>query len=370
MENEIIIAHQIIDCQNAIGIDIFGMYHTLRDLGYDTYFLAEKVIGLNCNYYVDEEKVNGALSNPNSYLIYYYCNKWDFGEYYLNNFEGKKIIKVCTISPPDIFQNGPSNYYEVSFRKWTDIEFFIQKHTDCIIWVNTYYEKTLLKKKGVLNNCFIVYPFNRISVIKEQKINFYIIDSLINNHCNNILTVGDITPNRGHYHLIEIINSYLYQFGPNIHLWIIGAKEKTHLKSYYDSILMTINRYNLKDHISFIDSVSMEDLCGYYLGCDAFLCMSEYENFYDPFIEAQRFGLPIVTYGGSSLSEIVGKNQIVLNEFDYDFAASALFTIYTDEKVKRFCRYHGFENVKFRFSPVQIMKEFASALHQSVVTIR
>lgn len=366
MVNQVIIAHKIIDCQNAIGNDILGMYATLRNLGFKAHFLAERVIGLDGFFSNDEEIVKTALSNPDNILIYYYSCKWDYGESCLDNFKGKKIIKVCSFPPPDIFQDGPSYCYEISNRRWNEFDSFIQKHPNYVYWIYSHYEKNILEKKGILNNLFIVYPFIKIPKIENHEINFSIIDSLINNCCNNVLTIGNIIPNRGHNHLIEVIKSYINQFGPNIHLWIIGAMDNIHLKSYYDSLLKKINSNNLQEHISIINSVSAEDLYGYYLGSDEFLCMSEYESTYDPFIEAQIFGLPIVTYEGTSIEEIVGKNQIVLNEFDCDFAASALFTIYTDEKVKRFCRHNGFENVKSRFSPVQIMKEFTSALQQSI----
>jgi hypothetical protein len=76
--------------------------------------------------------------------------------------------------------------------------------------------------------------------------------------------------------------------------------------------------------------------------------------------------LPVVTYGGAALRETAGINQIIMDSFDYTFAASALFTIFTDEKVRNFCKKHGRINVDSRFSSEKIKNKFLSEFARTV----
>lgn len=343
------------------------MYDTLTGLGYKVGFLGEYVNGEAKNHSIDAASVPNVLSNPNLLLIYHHSANWEYGNQLLRDFRGKLIVKYHSIPPPEYFHSYSTQYYEQWYRGFTQTPSLIQQDRKCVWWFNSNFDSIHLHNCGLNADWFIVPPFTKD--LKQQEPEYHIIDTLINNHCNNILFAGRVMPNRGYIHLFEIIKQYVEFYDSNIHLWLVGPIDHTQPGSYYNELEEWIQNNNMQHYVSFTDAVPSNDLYGYYLGCDAFLCMSEYEGLYVPLIEAQRLGLPVVTYGGTGLGETVGKNQIVLDQINYEFAASALYTLYIDKRVNRFCRHHGLKNAQSRFSQEQIKKEFISAFEQSISTL-
>lgn len=361
---EVLLAHRIVDESELTGQDLLGMHDTLTALGYEVGFLGDHVSGEAKNHAIDAASVPDLLRNPDLILIYHHSAYWDYGDKLLRDFQGKLIIKYHSIPPPYWFRSYSPRYYEKWCRGFSQTASLIQQDKKCVWWVNSHFDSVNLHQCGLDADCFVVPPF--IKDRQQHEPNYHIIDTLINNHCNNILFAGRVMPNRGYTHLIEIIKHYIECYDPNIHLWIVGPIDHTQPGSYYNELVNVIHRNTMQHYVTFTHAVPSHDLYGYYLGCDAFLCMSEDEGFYAPLIEAQRIGLPVVTHGGTGPGETAGINQIVLDQFDYDFAASALYTLYTDKRVKQFCRHHGQKNAQSRFSQEQITKEFISAFEQSI----
>jgi glycosyltransferase involved in cell wall biosynthesis len=209
----------------------------------------------------------------------------------------------------------------------------------------------------------VVPPFNVIDELDGIEPNFNLIDSIVNNKKNNILFVGRVAPNKGHMHLIETINAYKNMFDSNVHLWVVGALDTDNCKLYNEQLSALIKKHGLDNDITFSGKQPIENLKAYYLACDEFLCTSEHEGFCVPIIEAQKLMLPVISLGGTALSETVGKNQIILKNTDYDYAASALFTLFTDENIRKFCRNYGLINYNSRFTNAAIKEQFIYALN-------
>lgn len=363
----IVIAHQTIIDGDAIGNDIVGMHYTLINEGYNVGLISEYSSDILKKYQMNSASIHNFLENTDSILIYHHSIFWEFGENLLDRFKGKIIFKFHNITPPQFFWDFSSIHYEKCLQGIEQTKRFFNRYKNSMWWGDSSFNSLQLQQIGLKPSQIItVPPFNRLDALEKIEPNYKIIEDLIENNCNNVLFVGRVAPNKGHIHLINIIKAYKENYDSNIHLWILGPIDHDHLKIYFNHLSSLIENYGLDRNISFVDKKPESDIKAYYLSCDEFLCMSEHEGFCIPIIEAQQLMLPVVTYGGAALSETTGKNQIILDSFDYPFAASALFTIYTDENVKKFCKKNGRINVDLKYSSEKIRNEFMSAFERTV----
>lgn len=356
------IAHQTIIEGDAIGNDICGMYKTLLDQGYNVGLIAEFTEKSIKQFQLSSLQINQFLKNKDAVLIYHQSINWEWGEELLKKFKGKVIFKYHNITPARHFKAFSSVHYGKCLQGSEQTKRFINTYKKSKWMADSIFNSLQLHEMGLpQEQTIVVPPFNRFETLEKIEPDYKIIESLISNRCNNVLFVGRVAPNKGHVHLIKTIKIYKELYDPNVHLWIVGSIDHDQLKSYYNQLLEIIRKYGLEKNISFVDKIPENAMKSYYLGCDEFLCMSEHEGFCVPVIEAQRNQLPVITYGDTALKETAGKNQIVLDELDYDFAASALYTIYTDDKVRKFCIKNGQANINSRFSTEIIQSNFLSA---------
>jgi glycosyltransferase involved in cell wall biosynthesis len=361
------IASQTIRDGDAVGNDITGMYCTLANEGFDVGLISEYVSDSLADYQMDPAGIQNFVEDKDAVLIYHHSIFWEFGEHILEKFKGKIIFRFHNITPPHFFKDYSNIHYEKCLKGQEQTNRFIKRYKNSPWWGASVFNAIQLEQSGLDRvRTMIVPPFNRIDAIEKIDPNYKIIDDLIKNNDNNVLFIGRVVPNKGHVHLIHCIKEYKKNYDSNIHLWIIGQIDHDHLNAYGNQLAMLIKKFGLERNISFVGKIPENDIKSYYLGCDEYLCMSEHEGFCVPIIEAQQMMLPVITYGGSALRETTGKNQIILDSFDYPFAASALFTLFTDEKVRNYCKKHGLINAESNFSTEKIKNGFMSAFEHTL----
>ena len=158
-----------------------------------------------------------------------------------------------------------------------------------------------------------------------------------------VLFVGRIVPNKGIQHLLLTLDRYLSLFGPEIHLNIVGSWTLRD-PSYYQTLETIIREKRLASYVSFHPQISRAELNAFYKQSQAFLVMSEHEGFCVPVVEAQNFGLPVVSLSRTAVFDTVGEHQIRIEELDYTLFASALHRIRTQPGVRDYLRDQGFIN--------------------------
>lgn len=357
----IIIAHQTVTDGDAIGHDILGMYDVLKSLNYNVYIYGENCFGRSNSLRIKSSNIK--QFSDNDLLIYHHSIYWENGEKLLSDFKGKVVFKYHNITPPEYYRDFSDIHHLKCHQGIEQTKKLINSYNNCFWWGDSEFNSLELRSYGLNpNRCLIVPPFNVLDKLDEVDPNFEVIDELISSCDNNVLFVGRVAPNKGHEHLIKIIKTYNDIYNSKIHLWIIGAQDDS-CKLYTNYIFNLVNVYDLQKKITLTGKVPVDVLKAYYIACDGFICMSEHEGFCVPLIEAQKLMLPVITYGGSALSETVGNNQIILDDFDYEFAAAALYTVFSDEEVTYFCKNHGIRNYTSRFTSDVIKNKFISALN-------
>lgn len=185
-------------------------------------------------------------------------------------------------------------------------------------------------------------PLNKEG-IKEVKQNY-------NLNFSFILYVGTLEPRKNIPSLIKAFYK-LKRKNINYKLVITGKKGRK-----YKEIFETIDKLNLQKDVIFTGYVSDEDLPALYKAADLFVYPSLYEGFGLPPLEAMACGTPVITSNTSSLPEVVGDAGIMVNPYDVDGLADAMYEVLTNDELREDMIKKGLERAKM-FSWEKCAKE-------------
>ncbi len=137
-----------------------------------------------------------------------------------------------------------------------------------------------------------------------------------------LLTVGTVEPRKNIPFLIEMFETLTHFTGKLVIAGMPGWK--------YEPILDAMRRSRRADDIVYLRYVGNSHLPALYTGAEAFLLASRYEGFGFPPLEAMACGTPVISSDCGSLREILGDGALLMNSFDRDQWAHALWRIVTD----------------------------------------
>ncbi|EHP84940.1 glycosyltransferase family 4 protein [Methanotorris formicicus] len=155
-----------------------------------------------------------------------------------------------------------------------------------------------------------------------------------------ILYVGGLEPKKNISTLLKALYKLKKQ-GIKHKLVITGEK-----RWKYKSIFETIEKLNLQKDVIFTGYVPDEDLPALYNAADLFVYPSLYEGFGLPPLEAMACGTPVITSSTSSLPEVVGDAGIMVNPYDVDELAKAMYEVLTNDGLREELSKKGLERAK------------------------
>lgn len=144
-----------------------------------------------------------------------------------------------------------------------------------------------------------------------------------------VLSVGTVQPRKNYSRLIQAIAA-IRSRGCDVDLVIAGGKGWLE-----DEIYQSMEASGIKNHIHFTGFVDEADLPGLYQGAVCLAFPSLYEGFGLPVLEAMASRIPVVTSNVSSLPEVAGDAAILINPYDVDEIAEALWTVIHDETLRK-----------------------------------
>lgn len=99
-------------------------------------------------------------------------------------------------------------------------------------------------------------------------------------------------------------------------------------------LLDLVGELELTQDVLFIGYVPQEDLPALYRAADVFVYPSVYEGFGLPPLEAMACGTPVVTGNRSSLPEVVGEAGIMVDPYDPEAFALAMWNVLSSESLR------------------------------------
>ena len=131
-----------------------------------------------------------------------------------------------------------------------------------------------------------------------------------------------------------------------------------------DSLYRLAGELGVADRVHFLGYVADEDLPGLYAQARFFCYPSLHEGFGLPVLEAQSYGVPVMTSNNSALPEVAGDAALLVDPTDVDAIADAMLRLSQDEELRQRLIAAGYENVK-RFSWDKAARETLAVLEEA-----
>ena len=246
------------------------------------------------------------------------------------NSKVKKIITIHDLLPLFFPETVP--YTKETIFLWNSTLKLIKSKIDMIIAVSQNTKNDCIKYLNIpeekikvitLASDEIYKPINNKQEMKEEIYKKYRINSSF------ILYVGTVEKRKNVSVLIKAF--YKLKTMKITHKLIIIGKKGWK----YNDIFKTIEILNLQKDVILTGYVPKEDLFKFYNLADVFVYPSLYEGFGLPPLEAMACGCPVITSNTSSLPEVVGDAGMMVNPYDVEGLAKAIFEVITDESLRK-----------------------------------
>ena len=114
----------------------------------------------------------------------------------------------------------------------------------------------------------------------------------------------------------------------------------------YKEILKTVETLDLQKDVIFTGYVPDDDLPKLYNAADLFVFPSIYEAFGLPPLEAMACGVPVITSDRGAFPEVVGDAGIMVDPYDIDALAKAMYEVLSNEGLREDMIKKGLEKAK------------------------
>jgi glycosyltransferase involved in cell wall biosynthesis len=151
-----------------------------------------------------------------------------------------------------------------------------------------------------------------------------------------ILYAGSLSPRKN---IITLLRAFAAISNKIPHNLVLTASKSWKDKQVYK----TINQLKLTTRINKLGYVSAEDMPSLYNIADVFVYPSLYEGFGLPVLEAMQCGCPVVASNVTSIPEVAGNAALLIDPFDVNALAEAIFVTLTDSNVREKLISSGFK---------------------------
>lgn len=346
---------------DAVGNDIEAMYKIFSSR-YPCKVFAEGKFNKHVDY-IDEDMLADWLNDPMTFIVYHHSIYWQSGEMLLKTAKGRIVFKYHNITPADFYRDYYKPYADLCEMGRHQTECFQQLFPQAHWLADSKFNAMDLMLTHP-RNVAVCPPFHRIETIDQQDMDEEIYAKIKAGNSINLLFVGRVAPNKGHIKLLEMLHNIRLNYTSKVKLRIIGKFDRN-LAGYNDILKYKIGEYRLKNNVEFIGEINEQSLVSYYKGSDFFVSASEHEGFCVPIIEAQYFGLPILTLSSSAIDETIGDYQLILQDDVRQFTA-AIEILASKPDYQRYLIEMGHDNFNQRFRVEIIENRFRSIMTRNI----
>lgn len=195
---------------------------------------------------------------------------------------------------------------------------------DIIKWLECDEDKVVVTYNGVEDRFRIIENKEKLLKVKKK---YNLPDRFI-------LYIGNMKPHKNVKNLVKSMQ----HVNQDVKLVINGKPN--------GEIDIIIKEFNLQEKLQFIGYVDDEDLPAMYNLAELFLYPSLYEGFGLPPLEAMSCGCPVITSNTSSLPEVVGDTQIMVDPYDVFELGNAINLVLSNEDLRQKMIQKGLEQSK------------------------
>lgn len=343
------------------------MYNELKSAGYE--------VGVFCEYYDENmqlsrfeySQLKKIAKKKNSIIIYHHSIEWDLGEEILDSFCGVIVIRYHNITPSNFFSPYSQIYFEKTEKGGLQTKRFIKKYKRAQWLCDSKFNSDEIITLGAeKSKIYILPPFHHAQKLVNTVEDNRTMSMLRDSNKINVLFTGRIAPNKGHRHLIMVINSYKRLFGDKLRLWVVGS-EDPELKAYKGELESQIKNLNLHDSVHFMNHVTEAELKAFYAGCQTFLCLSEHEGFCVPIVESQALNTPVIGVNRGAISDTAGNKQLIYEDYVYEELATAIYMVNKYRDISNYLIDEGRNNYHQRFELSIIGQNFLKILQNELM---
>ena len=157
-------------------------------------------------------------------------------------------------------------------------------------------------------------------------------------HTDFALFVSTIEPRKNVPTLLRAFRKLLDDYRIDIKLLLAGAKGWL-----YDEVFRLVTELNLIEDVAFLGRVSNEELVWLYNTAQVLVAPSIYEGFGLMPLEAMACGTPVVVSNVSSFPEVVADAGLLVDPFDVDELAVAVWRVLSDSELRASLIEKGFK---------------------------
>ena len=352
------IAHGTIVSRDAIGHDIFGMQAVLARCGFEVCLIGDQ-FGPDLPPAIETLSVGDAIARRDlDLLIYHHSIWWERGEILLRALPARRLLKYHNVTPPEFFEDYSTHYASLCRDGRAQTRRLVQlfRREDGFA-ADSAYNAAELQEAGA-EGVFVVPPFTGVTAGSS-------LARTLPAAPYQALFVGRLSPNKGHFALLNTIAAFVASHGPDIRLRIVGGSD-SELEAYRTELEDQIDRLELGAQVELTGPVDGVTLHRHFAEASVYLCLSEHEGFCVPVIEAQAIGLPLVSVDTAALGETIGPGQLVVkppqSRADYLHIARLVHSVCTTPLLRQSVIRAGYRNFLTRFTPPIAADRFMAAL--------
>lgn len=347
----------------AVGNNVMQEYLVLRDEGYEVHLYSSHYDDSFVQYLIDRDSLVKFVRREDALVIYHHSIYWEEGALLLKGSTCKVYLRYHTITPGHFFTRYSEPFANLARRgRQQTIDIVSSKRIHHYIADSEFNAKEL-KEYGVPSNAIdVLAPFNKIHEFENLRADPVLLESLLDGKIH-VLSVGRVVPNKGLHNAISVIDRYLSYYGNDIRFNIIGGSDPS-FQGYVHELHDLVHHYNMSRHVFFHGKVDFSALHTYYVASHALLLLSEHEGFCLPILEAQYHKLPIIALDRGAVKKTLGEDQLVTENIDLDFFASAIHTVVCDNSTRNYLARRGYENYS-NYSSKLLSKRLSRILHET-----
>ncbi len=216
---------------------------------------------------------------------------------------------------------------------------------DIPYWTRRFYRKYFPKYAAKAVRIATVSEFSKSDIVKQYKVSpdkidvvydgandaYHPLTQLEKQNIRNefssglpyFIFIGSLHPRKNLVNLFRAFDLFKKSNPSDIKLLIVGAK-----KWWTHDIDVAFNRMIYSNDVIFTGRLDVNELAGVLGSALALTYVSYFEGFGIPIVEAFRCGVPVITSNVTSMPEVAGDASLLVDPFDPESIAEALYKAY------------------------------------------